>query len=217
MTWVVDRHRDTAAALHGLTVADDGTRRVWVLEPTGPAVVLGSTQDRTVVVDEAAATRAGVAVVTRRSGGGAVWVTPDDPLWIDVIVPRGDELWDDDVGRSFLPVGEAWQRALSTVGVIGSSVHRGVMIRTAWSGTVCFAGTGPGEVLLGGAKVVGISQRRTRAGARFQCAVPRRWEPEALRGLLRDPPPAGVLDGCGAGVGDVDAGALVGALVTALG
>jgi len=32
--------------------------------------------------------------------------------------------------------------------------------------------------------VVGISQRRTRAGARFQCAVARRWEPDRLAGLL---------------------------------
>lgn len=216
MTWVVERHRDTAVALHGLAVADDGIRRIWVLEPTEPAVVLGSTQDRA-VVDENAAAAAGVAVVSRRSGGGAVWVAPDDPLWIDVIVPRGDELWDDDVGRSFLPVGDAWQRAVSAVGVTGTSVHRGPMVRTEWSGAVCFAGTGPGEVLLGGAKVVGISQRRTRAGARFQCAIPRRWEPEALRRLLREPPPTGAFDGCGTGVGDVDADALVAALVTALG
>ena len=35
-----------------------------------------------------------------------------------------------------------------------------------------------------GAKVVGISQRRTRAGARFQCAVPRRWDVERHAALL---------------------------------
>src|SRR3546814_17233262 len=52
-------------------------------------------------------------------------------------------------------------------------------------GTVCFAGRGPGEVLRGEAKVVGIRQRRTRAGARFQCAVPVVWEPALLAALLR--------------------------------
>ena len=45
---------------------------------------------------------------------------------------------------------------------------------------MCFAGRGPGEVFVDGAKVVGLAQRRTRAGARFQCAVLRRWEPERL-------------------------------------
>jgi hypothetical protein len=33
--------------------------------------------------------------------------------------------------------------------------------------------------------VVGISQRRTRAAARFQCAAYRRWDPEPLMRLLR--------------------------------
>jgi hypothetical protein len=41
---------------------------------------------------------------------------------------------------------------------------------------VCFGGTGPGEVVVGGAKVVGLSQRRTRDGARFQCSVPLAWD-----------------------------------------
>jgi hypothetical protein len=35
-------------------------------------------------------------------------------------------------------------------------------------------------VFVDGAKVVGLAQRRTRTGARFQCAVPRRWDPGPL-------------------------------------
>jgi hypothetical protein len=42
---------------------------------------------------------------------------------------------------------------------------------------VCFAGIGAGEVLVGGAKVVGISQRRDRRGSRFQCVAHRSWDP----------------------------------------
>ncbi len=48
---------------------------------------------------------------------------------------------------------------------------------------VCFAGLGSGEVTIGGAKAVGLSQRRTRTGARFQCTCYRRWHPEPLRAL----------------------------------
>lgn len=206
-----ERFTGSAEQLHAVVVPDDGQRRIWVFDVTEPAVVLGSTQRDDVVVEDP-----GVALVRRRSGGGAVWVAPHDPIWVDVVVPRADPLWTDDVGEAFLPVGRAWSEALGTVGFPGTTVHAGPMVRTEWSGLVCFAGTGPGEVLVGGAKVVGISQRRTRAAARFQCALPRVWDPEPLRAALRRPPPPGVLDGCATGVGTVAVGELVDAFATAL-
>ncbi len=58
-----------------------------------------------------------------------------------------------------------------------------------WAELVCFAGIGPGEVLLGGRKLVGISQRRTRNGSRFQCMVHTRWSPDVLVDLLAEPRP----------------------------
>lgn len=214
--WIVERHRGPATELHAQAVPEDGRRRLWILEPSRPAIVLGSTQpDDT--VDAVAAASDGIDVVRRRSGGGAVWVAPEDPVWVDVIVPRGDKLWDDDVGRSFLPVGRAWARALGEMGVEDLSVHDGSLVHTEWSARVCFAGIGPGEVLAGAGKLVGMSQRRTRAGARFQCALPRRWQPEPLRSLLRPEPPLGALDACGADLGDVDAEALVAAFGAFLG
>jgi len=72
----------------------------------------------------------------------------------------------------------------------GAIVHAGALCRTQWSRTVCFAGLGPGEVTLGGAKVVGMAQRRTRAGALFQCAALRAWDPARLVTLLGLPPHA---------------------------
>lgn len=215
--WVVEHHRGPAGELHALEVPDDGTPRVWVLDATGPAVVLGSTQ-RDEVVDAEAARAAGVAVVRRRSGGGAVWVGPGDPHWVDVVVPRGHPLWSDDVGRAFLPIGRAWQQALEAVGVGGTHLHEDALACGPLGGTVCFAGRGPGEVLAGDAKVVGISQRRTRAGARFQCAVPVTWDPAPLAALLTDRPDVELLAAVGRGIGSgVRRDALVDALVTALG
>ena len=85
--------------------------------------------------------------------------------------------------------------------------------RSPWSDVVCFAGLGPGEVRnQAGAKVVGMSQRRTREAARFQCAALARWDPKALVDLL-----AGDLDGAeltevAAGVG-VDLEELLGAFL----
>lgn len=214
--WAVERHRGPAGELHALEVPDDGTPRIWVLEATAPAVVLGSTQ-RDDVVDAAAAAAAGVEVARRRSGGGAVWVAPGDPHWIDVIVPRGHPLWTDDVGRAFLPIGRAWQRALGALGVGGTGLHEGALACGPLGGTVCFAGRGPGEVLVGEAKIVGISQRRTRAGARFQCAVPVRWDPAPLASLLTSRPDIAALAAVGAGIGDgIDRDDLVRALAAAL-
>ncbi|MEY2454843.1 MAG: lipoate---protein ligase [Acidimicrobiaceae bacterium] len=149
----------------------------------------------------------GIEVVRRRSGGGAVYVEPGGTLWVDVVVPRGDDLWDDDVGRATYWLGAAWAAAIGERAV----VHRGAMVRTEWSDLVCFAGLGPGEVTVDDRKVVGISQRRTRDAARFQCVTYERWEPEPLATLLRVD---AALDSVGAGVGPLPA--VEGALLAAI-
>jgi lipoate-protein ligase A len=183
MTWEVVRHHEPAAAFHARAVPEAASRSVWVCEATGPALVLGSAQPDG-VVDATAPAAAGVDVVRRRSGGGAVLVVPGDLLWVDVVVPAADPLWEPDVGRAFHWLGETWAAALRELGVAGQ-VHRGALVRRAWSDLVCFAGLGPGEVTTpDGTKVVGISQRRTRAGARFQCAALATWDPAALVALL---------------------------------
>jgi len=154
-------------------------RSVWVHDVDRAALVLGSSQ-RDGVVDVEAAQRAEVDVVRRRSGGGAVLLVPGDVVWVDVIVPVGDPLWDADVGRSMWWLGDVW----NTVVGGDTDVHRGPLQTNEWSSLVCFAGLGPGEVCRGGRKLVGISQRRTRAAARFQCAVHRRFDAVAVASLL---------------------------------
>jgi lipoate-protein ligase A len=178
----------SAATFHARDLPSPARRQVWILEPDRPALVIGSAQ-RDDTVDHDACERAGVEVVRRRSGGGAVLLVPGEVAWIDVIVPAGDDLWSDDIGRAAHWLGEVWARALATCGAPGGTVHRGGHVRAPWSDVVCFAGLGPGEVTIAGRKVVGISQRRTRAAARFQCAVPIVWDPAALVALLAPPRP----------------------------
>jgi lipoate-protein ligase A len=183
--WAVERATGSAAAFHARPLEAPLRRSVHVWDVESPALVLGSTQDASVVDAEACAA-AGVEVVRRRSGGGAVLLDPGRAVWVDVELPRGDDLWDDDVGRASWWLGERWGAALAAVGVADPHVHRGGMVTSPWSALVCFAGLGPGEVTAGagGPKVLGISQRRTRAGARFQCAVPLTWDGARLAGLL---------------------------------
>ena len=140
-----------------------------MLEPTETAVVLGSTQPESMLLP-------GTPAVRRRSGGGAVLMEPGGLVWLDVFVPAGDPLWEVDVGRAFAWLGRTWAAALGG----GARAHAGPLITTAWSKLVCFAGLGPGEVTIDGAKVVGMAQRRTRAGALFQCAALLEWYPQRL-------------------------------------
>jgi lipoate-protein ligase A len=146
-------------------------------------VVIGSGQPGT-DIDEGRAARAGLEIVRRRSGGGAVLVGPNEVLWIDLIIPRDDPLWQDDVGRAFWWLGDLWSGALATAGRGRSEVWRGGLQQSPWSSRVCFAGLGPGEVTIDGRKVVGMAQRRTRRGALFQCALPISWDPVPLLDVL---------------------------------
>lgn len=155
------------------------------MRPDDRAVVLGSGQ-RAGVVDATAARRRGLTVLRRRSGGGVMLVSPADLLWVDVVVPRGDPLWHHDVGHAFLWLGEVWRSALAGC-EIAAEVHDGRYEPGPWGSLVCFAGHGPGEVFVAGRKVVGLSQRRSSAGARFQCGLLRRWDPAALADVLVPP------------------------------
>ena len=128
----------------GQTLRFGGGPRLVTVICTRPALVLGSTQPDAVVDHEAAAAR-GVDVVRRRSGGGAVLVEPGGVVWVDVVIPPDDALWDEDVGRAAHWVGDAWAAALASAGVDGAAVHRGGLVTTAWSRLVCFAGVGAGE------------------------------------------------------------------------
>ncbi len=167
-----------AAALHARPILPANLCNELVA--TAPAVVLGRAQK----VDDGFVARAGAAgfeVARRVSGGTAVVVGPDECLWVDVVVARDAPGWNDDIGKAGCWMGDQWVAALAAAGVEEATVHRSAMQNRPGSDTVCFAGVGPGEVLRAdGAKLVGISQRRTRLWALFQCAIPLRWDPEPL-------------------------------------
>jgi lipoate---protein ligase len=182
--WQVERRRGPAAAHHGRPLPEEPTRAVWVHEVDRPALVLGSTQDDT-TIDRGAAAALGIEVVRRHSGGGAVLLVPGEVAWLDVILPGGDALWEEDVSRASHWLGQVWRAALADLGVGGATVHDGALACGPLGRVVCFGAIGPGEVIVGVRKVVGISQRRTRVAARFQCAVYRTWAPDLLARLLR--------------------------------
>ncbi|MBC8364036.1 MAG: hypothetical protein H8E59_03430 [Actinobacteria bacterium] len=206
--WECDRPLGGVAERH-LRDPCFATRRVLIHEVDRPTLVLGSAQrDGRWAPDEARLQAAGCDLVRRRSGGGGVLLRPGHVLWVDVILPRGDDLWDDDVGCSGLWLGDVWAAVLEGMGLV-AEVHRGALVGGRWSGAVCFAGRGPGEVSVGGRKVVGISQRRTREGAWFQCAALLEWRPREMVDLLGLEPVGQVmaeLEACAVGLVDLLAG-----------
>ena len=165
-----------------------GRREVWLHCWEGAegkdkgALVLGSSQPIDVARSEALDER-GLMLVKRQSGGGAVLVESDSLVWIDVFIPRDDLLWEADIGKSAHWVGKVWQDTLAEFGVLGE-VHRGRYEPGRWGNLICFAGRATGEVFVEGKKSVGISQRRTKQGARFQTALVRRWKITDLSSLL---------------------------------
>jgi hypothetical protein len=194
MSWEVVFEQGPAEELFratdsALLLAGPNTRIVRVLTVSEPTIVLGSAQSSDVL----RSVPNGVAVVRRRSGGGAVWLDPDAMVWFDVIIGSADPLWQPDVGRSMWWVGELFTSLVGSL--IGSligpgresavEVHRGGMVRHELDRLVCWTGLGAGEVTAvpvlpeatdparGAArpKVVGVAQKRVRTGALFQVGV----------------------------------------------
>lgn len=184
--WAWEIRRGSAELLHTPDEPSRDRRVVREMLVDAPAIVLGSSQaDDDIDVD--AARRAGVAITRRRSGGGAVLLIPGEHVWYDVWLPAADPLWLDDVGRAGGWLADVWIDALAALGVGRLAAHQGAMVHSEWSARVCFAGLGPGEVTADTRKLVGVSQRRTRRWARFQCLVHRHWDADATFGLLRSP------------------------------
>ena len=185
----------TASEQHGRDLPAE--RSVWNVDIATPAIVLGSRQTEA-ELDLDACANENVEIVRRRSGGGMVFLSPGKQLWLDVVIPKDDRLWIDDVGRAAWWLGEVWLAAiksLATAEKMDVYVHRQDLVRGKYGDLVCFSGAGPGEVMTlddagNPAKIVGISQRRTRDLARFQCTMYLQWETvlsQQFGQLLSDP------------------------------
>ena len=201
-SWRVERWAGSAQAMHDLDWPDPVTPTVWLCEVDRPALVLGSTQrvadvDRDALASALEVVGDDVEIAIRRSGGGAVLLEPGNGVWIDLLIPRTDPSWSEDISRSFRWLGAAWVAALGDLGIESVAGHDGPLACGAYGRRVCFAALGAGEVTVAGAKAVGLSQRRTRAGARFQSVCYGAWHPGPLAALGVEPdelPPVATID-----------------------
>ena len=188
--WVVRESSGPAQEFHyrsfpeGDNQSDQFKPTVWIHRVTKPALVLGSTQNESILrADQARAD--GYEISNRRSGGGLVLVSPTTSCWIDILLPANHTYWENDISRAFHWVGELWVEALRELGVHGCQVHRGPLLNREHGRVLCFAGLGPGEVTLNDQKIVGLSQRRVRAGARFQGLLVSSWDTAPFKQFLQ--------------------------------
>ena len=172
-SWERHNWHGSAADFHALDLPF--SRALWWCTVDAPAIILGSTQKES-DVDASTAAVFGLDVVRRRSGGGAVFVHPTQSVWIDITIPKDDPMFVEDVSTSMLWLGDVFVHGLQQW--VPAQTYRGVFEAGADGRSVCFASTSPGEVFVEQSKLVGISQRRGRDGARLQCVLYRSWHPE---------------------------------------
>ena len=181
-SWNQHHWHGTAGDFHSLDPV--GERALWWCDVSRAALIVGSSQTVDLVDSECASQR-DVDVVRRRSGGGLVYVHPTESVWIDITIPRDDPLWTDDVSSSMLWLGDVFVDALSPW--VKATCFRDAFSAGDFGRDVCFASRSPGEVFVGDQKLVGISQRRTRDGARFQCVLYREWNIEPWVSCVASP------------------------------
>ncbi len=181
----VRRFTGSAVEFHGRSIVGLAGVELWSFTVERPAIVLGPRQTSE-VLDVDACRAAGVEIATRQSGGGLVLLEPGAVEWVDIVVPPTSPWWTDDVLEALVRCGQVWHDAVSAGGAGGRlGVYEGRLRRDALSDLICFAGLGAGEITdAAGGKLVGLSQRRTRDGARVQGVIHRRWNPDLLHSLL---------------------------------
>lgn len=159
-----------------------------IVEPT--ALIFGSAQ-RDDEADAAVCAAAGITVVRRGTGGGAV-LCDAGVLLIDIAVPRGHPLGIDDVTEAYRPLGEALAAGLVDLGVETRLVSVEAArasddARRAAARRACWAGLSPYELVLpDGRKLVGLAQRRRAGVVLHQVAIHVASPPVRVANLLVD-------------------------------
>ena len=202
--WTIERWHAATQFLHSRPMAVDGIRRISILSFPRPTLVLGSTS----VGLPKSMDDKNFDVVRRSSGGGKVWLDPIESTWIDVTIPSSDPLWESDLRKSFLWLGHRLKEAFNSQSIF--PIVQEEPLDLGGDPDWCFSKVGAGELSFQGKKILGISQRRSRLAAQFQCVWYRTFDSGPFNGL--DLPGIGSFD---AGLG-VDSDSLFQAVLTSI-
>jgi lipoate-protein ligase A len=145
--------------------ANDPVWRLWGYQT--PGLVLGCSQ-RNAVSTNPAREHAGIDVVSRQAGGGAVLVGP----WMlsaSVVLPNAHALISGNLVASYRWLGEMYASLLQDLGIAAHAIapeearelQQAASAELAWA---CYGGFSPWEVVVGRKKIVGLAQVRRRTG-----------------------------------------------------
>lgn len=151
-----------------------------------PVVIIGVSQSVEDLDLDACRVR-GYRVLRRLSGGTAVYHDATE-ISIDLVVPLGTWFSPSDITKSYARFGRVIVEALARVG----AAVRPVSVAEARRAVVppdlqpaCFGGLAPHELVVGGRKVVGLSQIRRRGAVAVQAAIYTRFPYGELAAVLR--------------------------------
>jgi lipoate-protein ligase A len=181
------------ALLDAVLATGQPRMRWWTA--ASPAVVLGLglRHRATDVVDSERTSHAGIEVLTRQAGGGAL-LLDEHMLCGAICLPTTDRRVTSDLTESYRWLGEALARVLGARRIdVGEARADVAALRAQAADPVarallacCYGALSPHEVARGSAKVVGMAQVRRRGAALFQFGI-LLGDQSPLASLLRMP------------------------------
>ena len=186
-SWTIEtKHSETALA-HEANLEEWQKPTIWIIEPKDTCLVLGKSQRGRAFLDLNYLEEQNINLTVRQSGGGAVLVSPEDMLWVDIFIPQGSKFWIPDIAKASIGIGTIWHEALKRLD-IECSLFEQKFTRSEASDLICFISRAAGELFVKNRKILGISQRRSKFGTRFQCALIINWKPEQMIAAFRSSP-----------------------------
>ena len=178
-SWAIETKYSETALAHEANLDEWREPTIWVIEPKDSCLVLGKSQRGKDFLNLSYLEEQNINLTVRQSGGGAVLVSPEDMLWVDIFVPKESRFWLADIAKASIWIGGIWRDALKRLDIECSLFHENFS-RSEASDLICFIGRAPGELFIDNRKILGISQRRSKHGTRFQCALIINWQPEHM-------------------------------------
>ena len=178
-SWTIETKYSETALAHEANLDEWQQPTIWVIEPNDSCLVLGKSQRGRAFLNLSYLEEQSINLAVRHSGGGAVLVAPEDMLWVDIFVPKESKFWIEDIAKASIWIGKIWHNALKRLD-IECSLFDENFSRSEASDLICFVGRAPGELFINDRKILGISQRRSKFGTRFQCALIINWKPEHM-------------------------------------
>ena len=186
-SWTIETKYSEPALAHEANLEEWQKPTIWIIEPKDTCLVLGKSQRGRAFLNLSYLEEQNINLTVRQSGGGAVLVSPEDMLWVDIFIPQRSKFWIPDIAKASIGIGKIWHDALKRLD-LECSLFDQKFSRSEASDLICFISRAAGELFVGNRKILGISQRRSKFGTRFQCALIINWKPEQMIAAYRSCP-----------------------------